>query len=670
MSEILTPDQIFIRKLTDIVLENLDNKDFGVNELAGNSGISRTSLNRKLRRILNKSINQFIREVRLQKAREILCNEEVTSAEVAYTVGFSSPAYFNTCFHEYFGYPPGKAKQMQQFNLEEKMLTGIAFQQGQKEPWWQKYYMKLSAGTFILGILVFAAYYFYPGFFNRQSLDDIRSSDGRISVAVMPFKNMTNDKIWDGFQSNLVSYLSNNEELILREKEYINLLLESEGLTKYASITPSAAGAVSKKLNANVFINGVINQTDNVTRINAQLINTKSKQVFRSFQLDVNPGNNEIFKIIDSLSVLISNFLVKSKMEKEVSPDLKPYKHTNSPLAFRYLVEADDALKRYDVHGALNLYLRAVAADSNYIPAIVFLSMRYINLDNYEDAKKWCLKAYNKKDRANRGERIMIDWYHATLFSTPDEEIKFMKQFQAVDDMIPVSYWQTGNSYLKLFQYDKAIPEFKRALDIYKKWGVKPMMADNYTHLGFAYHQSGLYKKEKSLYRKAMNDFPGDHSLLMRYAILELSLGDSADASSYIEKYTAALKDLSTNEAEIMSKLALLYSEASVFDKAEKYYRKALSLDPGNAEMINNLAYFLIDKGINLNEGIGLAEAALKSEPDNYSLLHTLGWGWYKQGKFREALEVLQKSWILKPIYRHEIYLHLEEVKKVFSDQN
>ena len=50
--------------------------------------------------------------------------------------------------------------------------------------------------------------------------------------------------------------------------------------------------------------------------------------------------------------------------------------------------------------------------------------------------------------------------------------------------------------------------------------------------------------------------------------------------------------------------------------------------------------------------------------------LHTKGWGLYKQGKYKEALEVLEKSWDLKPFYDHAIYLHIEEVKKAIENQN
>ena len=90
MTEPLPSDQLFIGKLTEIILKNLGNENFGVRELTRLSGISRTSLNRRLRRILNKSINQFIREVRLKKALELLKDGSVTASEVAYKVRFQA----------------------------------------------------------------------------------------------------------------------------------------------------------------------------------------------------------------------------------------------------------------------------------------------------------------------------------------------------------------------------------------------------------------------------------------------------------------------------------------------------------------------------------------------------------------------------------------------------
>ena len=63
-------------------------------------------------------------------------------------------------------------------------------------------------------------------------------------------------------------------------------------------------------------------------------------------------------------------------------------------------------------------------------------------------------------------------------------------------------------------------------------------------------------------------------------------------------------------------------------------------------------------------------DKALELRPDNYLFLHTKGWGLYKQGKYEEALEMLQKSWDLrreKAVYNHQAYLHIETAKKAVA---
>ena len=64
-----------------------------------------------------------------------------------------------------------------------------------------------------------------------------------------------------------------------------------------------------------------------------------------------------------------------------------------------------------------------------------------------------------------------------------------------------------------------------------------------------------------------------------------------------------------------------------------------------------------------------LIEKALELSPDNFSYLHTKGWGLYKQVKYQEALELIEKSWDSTP-YKMDsmsIYFHLQEAKKSCS---
>ena len=100
----------FIRKVRDLIEANISDADYGLLQLCRAVGISRSQLFRKLKALTGKSTSAFIRSIRLQKAKELLLNTELNVSEIAYDVGFSSPAYFSKAFSEEFGNTPSKIR--------------------------------------------------------------------------------------------------------------------------------------------------------------------------------------------------------------------------------------------------------------------------------------------------------------------------------------------------------------------------------------------------------------------------------------------------------------------------------------------------------------------------------------------------------------------------------
>jgi AraC-like DNA-binding protein len=111
MNLYITEDNEFIDKLSKIIHDNLGDENFGVTEFINATGLNRNYLSRRIKSIKKITVNQFITEVRLEKAREFLIEGTCNATEVSYKVGFSSPSYFTRCFHEHFGYPPGDIKK-------------------------------------------------------------------------------------------------------------------------------------------------------------------------------------------------------------------------------------------------------------------------------------------------------------------------------------------------------------------------------------------------------------------------------------------------------------------------------------------------------------------------------------------------------------------------------
>ena len=602
----------------------------------------------------------------------MLKNESVTVSEVAFGVGFRSPNYFNTCFHEYFGFPPGKVTKGSSESQEKNLTTHFIPEHKQNKTVWQ---IPAFHRTWILvfGLVAVVVLVSFPKFFKSDAPVDLKSSDGRISVAVMPFQNMTNDTIWnvwqDGIQDILITYLSNSEELKVRQRESVNDIFQSKGHSSFTSITPSVASNISKKLDANIFIIGSINKEGTLIRINAQLIDSRKEEVLKPFQID---GQYvKILPTIDSLSRKIKDYLIISGLKENLTPDFQQSVSSDSPEAFRYFIYGDNAYNKHDWSTAVNFFLRAIAIDSCFDYAIIRLASAYWALESFREGKKWCLKAYNKKDQMPPQLRLWTERTYSLYFGTPYEEIKCLRLLLEIDDQLPYAYYGIGRAFVEsLRQYEIAIPEFEKALEIYNKWNSKPLWVFNYVHLGNAYHQTGQFKKEKNLYKKAEKDFPDDPTLIFRQIVLALSEGKTADANELIEKFKSLLKDNSLNEATITTRLALIYAGAGIPDQAEAHYRQALSLETENLLMMINLAYFLIDNNRNISEGLKLVDRALESDPENYNCLHVKGWGLYKQKKYQEAIDVLQKSWDLRmknAIYDHEAYLHLEAARKAVA---
>jgi tetratricopeptide (TPR) repeat protein len=314
-----------------------------------------------------------------------------------------------------------------------------------------------------------------------------------------------------------------------------------------------------------------------------------------------------------------------------------------------------------------------LAIDSGFPAAMFLLSATYAAMGSYGEAKKWCTCLYDKREKIPLQLKIRINHLYSLLFETPSEEILYLNQLLDLDDQWPSTYLNLAITYSRLSEYDKVIPELEKALEIFAKRGSKPESADYYNLLGNAFHETGQYKKEKALYKKGEKDYPDNYQLDYLQSILFLTERDSAAANLYINKYISFLKSYSLPEADLLLAKALIYIGAKNPGTGEKYLREAMNSEPENPKYLSSLAWFLIEKDRNINEGLNLAEKALKLNPQDFNIMNTKGLGLYKLGKFQEALGILQKSWDLRrkySIYDHTAFLHLEEAKKaVFSQK-
>ena len=99
-------DKDFVEKFKKIIEEKMSDSGLNVEELGKDMGLSRVQLYRKIKSLTNYAPNELLRMARLKRAASLLASSELTVAEIAYEVGFTSPSYFTKCYKEQFGESP------------------------------------------------------------------------------------------------------------------------------------------------------------------------------------------------------------------------------------------------------------------------------------------------------------------------------------------------------------------------------------------------------------------------------------------------------------------------------------------------------------------------------------------------------------------------------------
>ena len=100
-------DKQFLKQLHAIILKNLSDSEFGVEDIGKQIGLSRVQLYRKVKAMTGSSVVDLLRKARLAKAKRLLESRSMSVSEVAYDVGFSAPSYFTKCFKDEYGMLPG-----------------------------------------------------------------------------------------------------------------------------------------------------------------------------------------------------------------------------------------------------------------------------------------------------------------------------------------------------------------------------------------------------------------------------------------------------------------------------------------------------------------------------------------------------------------------------------
>ncbi|WP_246215915.1 tetratricopeptide repeat protein [Microvirga makkahensis] len=211
----------------------------------------------------------------------------------------------------------------------------------------------------------------------------------------------------------------------------------------------------------------------------------------------------------------------------------------------------------------------------------------------------------------------------------------------------PLALITLGDVYERLKQYEQANAIFDRV----PKDSAVRTSAD--IAIGQNYEQMGRGEEAMAYLDKLMKERPDDVEVVMALGNVQRSRKKFAEAA---ETYSRAIELVGTPQRGhwiLFFYRGTSYERAKQWDKAEADLKKALELVPdtlpaGKAQVMNYLAYSWVDRNENIEEAFEMLTKAVELAPRDGMIIDSLGWAYYRMGRYEDAVRELEKAVELK----------------------
>jgi tetratricopeptide (TPR) repeat protein len=124
---------------------------------------------------------------------------------------------------------------------------------------------------------------------------------------------------------------------------------------------------------------------------------------------------------------------------------------------------------------------------------------------------------------------------------------------------------------------------------------------------------------------------------------------DYRSAAELFDRAVARIGKPQREHWMIFYRRGIAYERLKEWDKAEPNFRTALELYPDEPQVLNYLGYSWVDMNMNLEEGLEMIRKAVELRPNDGYIVDSLGWAYYRLGRFEEAVEALERAVSLRP---------------------
>lgn len=349
----------FLNKIETIIYSHIEDEDFDVGMLSNELGLSRSQVLRKLKALTGKSVNQFIKEIRLKEAANLLQSSEMTASEIAYKVGFSSPSYFNKCFHQVFKMTPGEYKKEAPTNRPGLQDTPKNSPRNKRN-----LSVLISASVLICLVIMLVL--------KKDLLLPKTSNIEQASIAVLPLLDLSEDQDKDYLAVGITDAIT----LELSKQKDVRVI--SRGSAMRYKNTDKLYADIAKELDVDLLLEGSVLFGADSLRVVVQLIEPfpKEKHLWAN---NYHQNSSDILQLVHDIS---------SEIAKEIDVVITPKDQKSAsavhPEAYNLYLKARHLWTMQNTQPLLNAldYLnQSIAVDSMFAPAYTLMAETYISLN-------------------------------------------------------------------------------------------------------------------------------------------------------------------------------------------------------------------------------------------------------------------------------------------------
>ncbi len=508
---------------------------------------------------------------------------------------------------------------------------------------------KLKVSDVIISVLVVVVcVLIYPKIFNRDPFTKLRDSDGSISVAVMPFENLTGESSNDVWQNGISEYLINDlgssDELSVITTQVIQEVLGSTKQVSASAISPTFARETAGKVSASAYITGNFIGSVNNASILLNLVGSEKGEMLWSCRVEGDLGNH-YQEVLSHLADTLRNHLEIKALEDMASPELS-IAFPKSSEAYRHYITGVNAMLAFDGQTAQSSLVRALDIDSTFTLAAFYLAwVSYMLNSSREERAILIYRAHELKYNLPPQYQTWIELWYTGMNKDMEGMRRACSSMERSDIQSRLYWFDLGATYYSfLREYEKAVEVFQKVEEINIQW------EDDWE---FPFYYGNYVASLLRLGRLDEMDRIAEQALGMKLENWHLFVGMGARSlllkdNEAFEKYKNLVREMNRGdinpEASNAHDIGMMYEWIEDYHTAKSYFRKAFELDPNR-----NWSHYLMIRCDLLDNGspegnLELIDSELSRNPENSLFIWLKGYTLHKLNRSEEALVFLKEA--------------------------